>query len=95
MTVGHEVAHAIDCALGGGLYRSGFDPKIRSAFAGARAFITPYAACGLDEYFAESLRAYAGVFNVAISLCPAATSERLRVCDPAMHEIVAEIFASS
>ena len=95
MTVGHEVAHAIDCALGGGVYRSGFDPKIRSAFAGARAFVTPYAACGLDEYFAESVRAYASVFNDAVSPWPAATRNRLRVCDPAMHEIVAEIFASS
>ena len=95
MTVGHEVAHAIDCALGGGVYRSSFDPKIRSAFAGARAFVTPYAACGLDEYFAESVRAYAGVFNDAVSPWPAATRDRLRACDSAMHEIVAEIFASS
>ena len=95
MTVGHEVAHAIDCALGGGVYRSGVDPKIRSAFAGARAFVTPYAACGLDEYFAESVRAYAGVFNDDMSLWPAASRERLRACDPAMYEIVADIFGSS
>ena len=93
MTIGHEVAHAIDCALGGGVYRSGFDPHIRSAYAAARAFVTPYAATGLDEYFAESVRAYAGVFNDAVSPWPAATRERLRTCDPAMHEIVAEIFA--
>ena len=71
-TVGHEVAHAIDCALGGGVYRIGFDPKIHSAFASARAFVTPYAACGLDEYSAESVRAHAGVDD--ISLWPAATS---------------------
>jgi len=30
--------------------RSDFDPRIRSAFAAARAFVTPYAASGLDEY---------------------------------------------
>ena len=93
MTIGHEVAHAIDCALGGGVYRSGFDPHIRSAYAAARAFVTPYAATGLDEYFAESVRAYAGVFNDAVSPWPAATRERLRTCDLAMHDIVAEIFA--
>ena len=92
MTVGHELAHAIDCALGGGVYRSGFDPKIRAAFAGARAFVTPYAAFGLDEYFAESVRAYASVFNDDISMWPVATRERLRACDPAMHAIVADIF---
>ena len=95
MTVAHEVAHAIDYALGGGVYRSGFDPKIRPAFAGARAFVTPYAACALDEYFAESVRAYVGIFNDAASPWPAATRDRLRACDPAMHEIVAEIFGCS
>jgi hypothetical protein len=95
MTIGHEVAHAIDCALGDGVYRSGFDPKIRSAFAAARAFVTPYAATGLDEYFAESVRAYADVFNDAISPWPPATRDRLRDCDPAMHAIIAEIFSAA
>ena len=93
MTIGHEVAHAIDCALGGGVDRSGFDPHIRAAYAAARAFVTPYAATGLDEYFAESFRAYAGVLNDAVSPWPGPTRERLRTCDPTMHEIVAEIFA--
>ena len=77
MTIGHEVAHAIDCALGGGLYRSGFDPHIGAAYAAARAFVTPYAATGLDEYFAESVRAYAGVFNDAVSPWPAANARAL------------------
>ncbi len=95
MTIGHEVAHAIDCALGDGVYRSGFDPLIRAAFAAARAFVTPYAASGLDEYFAECVRAYADVLNDPQSPWPRATRERLRACDPAMHAIVAEIFASS
>ena len=95
MTIGHEVAHAIDYALGGGVYRSSFDPKIRSAFASAHAFLTPYAECGLDEYFAESLRAYAGVFNGDMSLLTAATRERLRACDSDMYEIIAEVFGGS
>jgi len=94
MTIGHEVAHAIDCALGGGIYRSGFDPQIRAAFTGARSFVTPYAASGLDEYFAESVRAYADAFNDANCPWPPATRERLRVVDPAMHAFVADIFAS-
>ena len=58
MTVAHEFGHALDCALGGGVYRSGIDPQIRALFASAMSFVTPYAATGVDEYFAESLRAY-------------------------------------
>src|SRR5579862_9839702 len=61
MTVAHEFGHALDCALGGGVYRSGVDPRVRSLYANASAFVTPYAASGIDEYFAESLRAYVGV----------------------------------
>ncbi|MHB1549572.1 MAG: hypothetical protein ACYCX6_00025 [Vulcanimicrobiaceae bacterium] len=52
MTIGHEFGHALDCALGGGVYRSGIDPAIRAAFGTAQQFVTPYAATGLDEYFA-------------------------------------------
>ena len=52
MAVAHEFGHALDCALGGGVYRSGYDPEIRSAFRDTRDFVTPYAAAGLDEYFA-------------------------------------------
>src|SRR5580700_2923748 len=58
MTVAHEFGHALDCALGGGVYRSGIDPQIRGLFGNATTFVTPYAATGVDEYFAESLRAY-------------------------------------
>ncbi len=92
MTIGHEVAHAIDCALGEGVYRSGFDPQIRAAFAAARSFVTPYAATGLDEYFAECVRAYGDVLNDPCSPRPRATRERLRTWDPAMYAIVADIF---
>jgi hypothetical protein len=95
MTIGHELGHAIDCALGDGVYRSGVDPRIRAAYDGARAFVTPYAASGLDEYMAEALRAYADGLNDVASLWPRATRERLLACDPAMHAIVAELFASA
>jgi hypothetical protein len=93
MTVAHEFGHALDCALGGGVYRSGYDAAVRAAFTAARAFVTPYAATGLDEYFAESLRAYVGV-NDAQSAWPRATRERLARVDPAMHRFVSELFAS-
>jgi hypothetical protein len=91
MTVAHEFGHALDCALGGGVYRSGIDPRIRAHFAGARTFVTPYAATGIDEYFAESLRAYVGV-NDPSSPWPRATRERLRRIDPKMFEYVHALF---
>jgi hypothetical protein len=91
MTVAHEFGHALDCALGGGVYRSGVDPRIRRAFARARAFVTPYAASGLDEYFAESIRAYVGA-NDPSSLWPAATRARLVAVDPLIAHLIDDIF---
>jgi hypothetical protein len=91
MTVAHEFAHGLDCALGGGVYRSGYDPEIRRAFARARAFVTPYAATGLDEYFAECVRAYVEV-NDATSPWPAATRARLAAIDARMYGYVDAIF---
>jgi hypothetical protein len=91
MTVAHEFAHALDCALGGGVYLSGVDPRIRRAFGAARAYITPYAASGLDEYFAESLRAWVEA-NDPRSSWPRATRKRLREIDPAMAAILESIF---
>lgn len=90
MTVAHEFGHALDCALGGGIYLSGVDPRIRRAFAAATAFVTPYAASACDEYFAECVRAYVGV-NDPHSLWPPATRERLCSLDPRMGEIVATL----
>lgn len=91
MTVAHEFGHALDCALGGGVYRSGIDPRIRRAFSRARAFVTPYAASGIDEYFAESIRAYVGA-NDPRSLWPPATRSRLLAVDPNMAHLIDEIF---
>jgi len=91
MTVAHEFAHALDCALGGGIYLSGVDPRIRHAFGAARGFVTPYAASGLDEYFAEALRAWIDA-NDPLSLWPRATRARLRSVDPAMAAIVESLF---
>jgi hypothetical protein len=91
MTVAHEFGHALDCALGGGVYRSGIDGRVRTLFANAQAFITPYAATGVDEYFAESLRAYVEA-NDRASPWPRATRARLRHTDPGMHEYVEALF---
>jgi hypothetical protein len=93
MTVAHEFAHALDCALGGGVYLSGVDPRIRRAFAETRAFVTPYAASGLDEYFAEAMRAWVEA-NDARSPWPRATRARLRQLDPAMCSILESLFAN-
>jgi hypothetical protein len=91
MTVAHEFGHALDCALGGGIYRSGVDPRVRRLFAKATTFVTPYAATGLDEYFAESLRAYVEA-NDPVSPWPRATRERLRRIDRAMYDYVDDLF---
>jgi hypothetical protein len=85
MTVAHE------CALGGGVYRSGIDPVLRRLFAEARAFVTPYAATGADEYFAESVRAFVEA-NDAHSFWPRATRARLARIDPQMHAYLARLF---
>ena len=91
MTVCHEAGQALDSALGGGVYLSGIDPKIRRAFAAASAFVTPYAASACDEYFAESVRAWIGA-NDPHSLWPRVTKERLATVDPRMFGIVSQLF---
>jgi len=91
MTVAHEFGHALDCALGGGTYRSAVDPAIRRAYSRARAFVTPYAASGIDEYFAEAMRAHIGA-NDPVSPWPEATRERLRAVDPEMAKIIGQLF---
>ena len=93
MTVAHEFGHALDCALGGGVYRSGIDPHIRRLFIDARRFVTPYAATGIDEYFAEGLRAYVEA-NDPASHWPRATKARLRQVDAALFDYVERLFHS-
>lgn len=93
LTIAHEASHALDCALGGGVYLSGIDPRVRRAFSEARAFVTPYAASALDEYFAESVRAWVEA-NDPRSPWPRATRSRLRAIDPAMAAILESIFAN-
>jgi len=49
--------------------------------------VTPYAASGIDEYFAEAVRAYAEV-NDPTSFWPSVSKSRLRRVDLAMYRIV-------
>jgi hypothetical protein len=91
MTVAHEFGHALDCALGEGVYRSSTDPVLRKLFADARAYVTPYAATGADEYFAESVRAYVEI-NDPASFWPRATRARLRRIDPQFYTYVERLF---
>jgi hypothetical protein len=93
MTVAHEFSHALDCALGGGVYLSTVDPRIRHAFERAAAFVTPYAASGLDEYFAEAMRAWVEA-NDPQSLWPRATRSRLLAIDPPMGAVIGSLFAN-
>lgn len=91
MTVAHEFGHAIDCALGGGVYHSSRDPELRGLFSQATKFVTPYAATAPDEYFAESVRAFVEV-NDPQSFWPRATRERLRRIDTGMFSYVDRLF---
>ncbi|HET9030975.1 MAG TPA: hypothetical protein VFN49_12450 [Candidatus Aquilonibacter sp.] len=93
MTVAHEFGHALDCALGGGVYHSGIDPELRRLFTAATAFITPYAATGIDEYLAEGIRAFIEVNDVT-SHWPRATKLRLRRIDPMFYDYVERLFRS-
>ena len=63
----------------------------RSEQPSARQFVTPYAATGLDEYFAEALRAWVEA-NDPASAWPAVSRERSERLDPAMHGIIKGIF---
>jgi len=94
MTVAHELGHALDCALGDGVYLSGIDPQIRRAFSAARRFVTAYASTASDEYFAEGIRAFCGL-NDETSPWPPANRERLKRIDPALHAIISGIFENS
>ena len=85
MTTAHEFAHGLDCALGNGVYRSGIDPELRRLFSGATRFVTPYQACGLDEFWAEAVRAFVDDCNDHSSSWPKATRARLQTLQPEMY----------
>jgi hypothetical protein len=94
MTVAHEFGHALDCALGDGTYRSTCDAELRRIFTDARRFVTPYAATGIDEFFAEALRAYVEI-NDPASHWPRATKARLQKVDEELYRYVELLFRSA
>jgi hypothetical protein len=93
MTIAHELVHAYDRARGNGVYFSGSNATVRRLFAAARGFVTPYAASGIDEYFAESGRALHPGGNDPRCPWPPATPDRLKTLDPAMYEYLTALFA--
>jgi hypothetical protein len=95
MAAAHEFAHALDALLAAKprSYFSFENPGVRSAYAAASGFLNEYAASGLDEYFAESLRAYVEVNDDRSSWLPLTRLE-LKARDPCMFEIIDSLFRS-
>ena len=93
MAAAHEFAHALDAVLASkpNSYFSFESAEIRSAFASATGFVNEYAASGLDEYFAECVRAYVEVNDDRSSWLPL-TRQGLAERDPRMYAIVERIF---
>lgn len=93
MAAAHEFAHALDAVLATRprSYYSFETVAIRKAFGNANGFVNEYAGSGLDEYFAECLRAYVEVNDDRSQWLPL-TRHDLAVCDSAMYAIVEELF---
>jgi hypothetical protein len=89
MTAAHEFAHALDAVLAERprSYFSYESEMLRSFFAGASGFVNEYAASALDEYFAESVRAYLEVNDPHCTWLPV-TRKDLFDCDPRMFAFI-------
>ena len=94
MTAAHEFAHALDALLArkARSYHSYEDAALRDCFARASGFVNEYAASSLDEYFAESVRAYVEVNDARCMWLPL-TRCRLQQRDPALFSIIEQLFA--
>ncbi len=92
MAAAHEFAHALDSVLAvrPRSYFSFECEAVREAFASAPAFVNEYAASGLDEYFAESVRAYTEV-NDDRSVWLPLTRYELARRDPKMFAIIEKL----
>jgi|GEM_PF-1051249 len=95
MTAAHEFAHALDASLASRAksYFSFESEELRFYFATATGYVNEYAASGLDEYFAESIRAYVEVNDPACAWLPL-TRQDLFLRDPRMFTLVERLFAS-
>jgi hypothetical protein len=95
MTAAHEFAHALDAALAQRprSYYSFESEELRYYFATATGFVNEYAASGLDEYFAESMRAYVEVNDERCAWLPL-TRQDLYLRDPRMFALIDRLFRS-
>ena len=93
MTAAHEFAHALDAALAvrPRSYYSFESEELRFYFSTATGYVNEYAASGLDEYFAESIRAYVEVNDPACAWLPL-TRQDLFLRDPRMFALVDRLF---
>lgn len=95
MTAAHEFAHALDAVLAKRprSYFSYESEELRYYFATATGFVNEYAASGLDEYFAESVRAYLEINDSRCAWLPL-TRQDLFLRDQRMFLLVERLFAS-
>jgi len=95
MTVAHEFAHALDAVLASKprSYFSYESEELRHCFATTAGFVNEYAASALDEYFAESLRAYLEVNDSRCAWLPLTRFE-LQARDPKMFALIENLLAS-
>jgi len=95
MTVAHEFAHALDSVLAKKprSYFSYESDELRHCFATTSGFVNEYAASGLDEYFAESLRAYLEVNDSRCAWLPLTRFE-LKARDPKMFALIEKVIGS-
>jgi hypothetical protein len=96
MTAAHEFAHAIDALLARKKrsYFSYESEELRYYFATATGFVNEYAASSLDEYFAESVRAYVEVNDERCAWLPL-TRQDLYLRDPRMFALIERLFRSN
>jgi hypothetical protein len=95
MTAAHEFAHALDALLARKKrsYFSYESEELRYYFATATGFVNEYAASSLDEYFAESMRAYVEVNDEHCAWLPL-TRQDLYLRDPRMFALIERLFRS-
>jgi len=95
MTAAHEFAHALDSVLAERprSYFSYESEELRYYFGTATGFVNEYAASGLDEYFAESVRAYLEINDSRCAWLPL-TRQGLYARDPRMFALIERLFGS-
>lgn len=94
MSAAHEFAHALDAVLAKRKrsYFSFESEELRFYFSTATGYVNEYAASGLDEYFAESVRAYVEINDAHCAWLPL-TRQDLFLRDPRMFGLVERLFA--